>query len=327
VEGKTHRRVLKEIVDGYSAYYVGDKKRYVKHQSLSDVVDFELVYDNHYERAKKRGLPPEEEILAQLEKDEIWSQKDEIEIEKQTFYLESLRKNKTNLYLKSAISQMNKQIKEGEEKLEKMIEEKNSLTSNSCENYALNRANDFYMFSSFFKDTEMREPLYTQEEFENIDASAITHLVRTYNEFHSKFSETSIQALVLQDFYKIYYSFSESCADFFGMPIVRLTNFQLNLIIYTRVFKNIFEQHDDIPDKIKKDPAALLDFANSSGAREEVRKKMTTDDKGASSIVGATSEDLAELGLENSQSKSIQKAAEEKGGSLSMKDLMDLSGV
>ena len=143
MDSKNYRRLLKEIVDGYSAYYVGDKKRYVKHQALSDVVDFELVYDLHYERARERGLPPEAEILEQLAKDEIWQKKDEIEIEKQQFYIESLQKNKKNLYLSSAISQINEQIEEGQKKLEEMLEEREGLISNSCEKYATNRANDF----------------------------------------------------------------------------------------------------------------------------------------------------------------------------------------
>lgn len=327
MDSKNYRRLLKEIVDGYSAYYVGDKKRYVKHQALSDVVDFELVYDLHYERARERGLPPEAEILEQLAKDEIWQKKDEIEIEKQQFYIESLQKNKKNLYLSSAISQINEQIEEGQKKLEEMLEEREGLISNSCEKYATNRANDFYMFSSFFRDKDLEEPIYSQDEFEHMEAKKVSELVGVYNGFHVKFKEENIQSLVLQDFYKIYYSFSESCSDFFGKPIIQLTNFQLNLIIYTRIFKNIFEQYEDIPDKIKKDPGALLDFANSSEAREDIKKKMTQDGGGGSSVVGATSEDMAELGLEASSANSIQKAAKEKGGSLSMQDLMDLSGV
>ena len=62
--------------------------------------------------------------------------------------------------------------------------------------------------------------------------------------------------------------------DFFGSPVVKLNNFQLNLLIYTRIFKNIFETNEDIPDKIKKDPEALLDYANSSEARDEMKNKM-----------------------------------------------------
>lgn len=327
METKEYRLILKEIIDGFSTFYVGEKKRYIKHQCVSDVVDFEEVYDLHYKRAQERGLPTEKEVFSNLEKEGIWSPKDDAEIEKQSFYIESLQKNKKNLYLKSAITQINKQIEEASEDLQKLKIQKENLVSNCCERYALNRANDYYMFSSFFKDTELSCPIYSQEEFEYIEAKKVTELVKTYNMFHAKFSEENIQHLVLQDFYKIYYSFSESSTDFFGQPIVKLSNFQLNLIIYTRIFKNIFQQHDDIPEKIHKDPQALMDFSNSSEARDEMKKKIEDTEAGGSSIVGATKEDLEELGITPSVGKSIESAAKEKGGSLSMKDLMDLSGV
>lgn len=327
MDDKNYRRIFHDVINGYSSYFVAEKKRYIKHQSVADVVDFEMVYDMHFDRAKERGLPTKEEIFEQLEEDGLWSQADDAEIEKQTFYVESLIKNKKNIYLKSALNQINKQIQDAELELSKLKVQKEELTSNCCETYALNRANDYYMFTSFYTDEDLKERLYSQEEFEYIEASKIKDLIKIYNSFHGKFSDKNLQNLVIQDFYKIYYAFSESCVDFFGKPIVELTNFQLNLIIYTRIFKNIFEQHPDIPESLMKDAPGLLDYANSSEVREEIKKKIEESDGGGSSIVGATQEDLKELGIETSQSNSLHKAAQAKGGSLSMKDLMDLSGV
>jgi hypothetical protein len=326
VDLKEYRKLFKEIVDGFSAYYVGEKKRYIKHQCTSDLVDFDQVYQMHFDRAIARGLPTEKEILEDLEEEGLWSKSDDAEIETQKFYLESLIKNKKNIYLKSALERVNEQIKEAEKKLNELKSQKENLISNSSERYATNRANDFYMFNSFYKTQDLDEPLYTQEEFEDISTKEVTTLVRIYNSFHEKFSEKNIQNLAVQDFYKIYYSFAESTMDFFGVPVVKLNNFQLNLLIYTRIFKNIFEMNDDIPDKIKKDPEALLDYANSSEAREEVKGKMN-DSSSASTIVGATKEDLEELGMNTSSGTNLHEAAKKKGGSLSMKDLMDISGV
>ena len=267
MESNKYRHLFKEIIDGFSAYYIGEKKRYIKHQSQSDVVDFEKIYDLHFNRAKDRGLPTEKEIFLDLEKEGIWLPSDDSEIETQRFYVENLIKNKKNIVLKTATEKINQQIKDADAKLNDLITKKENLVSNSCEKYALNRANDFYMFNSFYKTSDLTEPLYTQEEFEYIEPKKVTALVRIYNQFHEKFSERNIQNLALQDFYKIYYSFSESTIDFFGSPVVKLNNFQLNLLIYTRIFKNIFEANDDIPDKIKKDPESLLDYANSSEER------------------------------------------------------------
>ena len=75
METKGYRLILKEIIDGFSTYHIGEKKRYIKHQSVSDVVGFETVYDLHYERARKRGLPTEAEVFESLEADGIWAPK------------------------------------------------------------------------------------------------------------------------------------------------------------------------------------------------------------------------------------------------------------
>jgi hypothetical protein len=326
VELKGYRKLLKEISDGFSAYFIGEKKVLIKHQSNSDLVDFDDVYEAYSSMAQKRGLPSEKEILEDLKSEGIWTDEDDSEIESQSFYLENLVKNKKNIVLKSALGQINKQISQAEDQLNSLRNKKSGLTANSCESYALNRANDFYIVNSFYKDKSFKEPLYTKEEYEYAEASEVSSLVSHYNNFHERFSELSIQNLVLQDFYRIYFAFCETSNDFFGKPIMYLTNFQLNLIVYTRIFKNVFEMNEDIPEKIKKDPEALLDFANSSEAREDMKKKFSGD-KGASTIVGATKEDMEELGMQQNTGVSLSEAAKKKGGSLSMKDLMDISGA
>ena len=326
MELKSYRKLLKEITEGYSSYFIEEELRFIKHQSTADLVDFDDVYQMYFDRALAKGLPTEEEIFENLKAEGFWTEKDDAELDSQTFYLESLVKNKKNIYLKSALDQVNIQIKEAQEKLAELVHKKTSLVTNSCEMYASNRANDFYIVNSFYKDKELTDPLFTQEEYEYMDASEASKLIRMYNEFHNRFSEENIQKLTLQGFYRIYYAFSETANDFFGDPILYLTNFQLNLIMYTRIFKNIFDQYDDIPERIMDDPAALLDFANSADAREEMKKKFAGDNA-ASTIVGATKEDMEELGISPSQGTSLAEAAKKKGGSLDMKDLMDLSGV
>ena len=61
----------------------------------------------------------------------------------------------------------------------------------------------------------------------------------------------------------------------------------------------------------------------------KVQEKFS-DDKDASTLFNATEEDFEYAGLEKPSDKagvSLHKAAEKKGGSLSMEDLMELSGI
>ena len=326
MEESEYRKNLVEIIDGSSTVFLNGKRVFIKHKSLSDIVDYELIYSNHFDQAQKKGLPTEEEILQQLNDSEIWTNSDEQNLVTKKDFKESLIRNKKNVVLESAIKRVEKQIEDTEAEIHAIEEKKRNLMSNSAESYATNRANDFYIVNSYYKDKEQKELLYTEEEYEYLDRATLALIIGDYSEFSKRFSEDSVQNLVLQDFYKVYYGFCETSQDFFGRPALDLTNFQLNLFIYTRIFKNIFENLENIPERIHKDPKALLAFANSSKTREQVKSKLDSDSAGAS-IVGATKEDMEGLGLETEGQTSLREEALKKGGSLSMKDLMKLSGA
>jgi hypothetical protein len=99
------------------------------------------------------------------------------------------------------------------------------------------------------------------------------------------------------------------------------------LIVYTRIFKNIFDTNENIPDNIKRDPAKLLEFGSSSKEeRDKAKNKLSEGDAGT--IVGAKDEDYEFLGVEKPQrGVDLHEEAKKKGGTLNMEDLMKLHGV
>jgi len=327
VEDFHYRKLFQEIVDGYSSCSLFGKRGYIKHQRNKDIVDFEIVYDDFFEKAQSKGLPTNNEITIQLNEEGIWTKEDDKRLDSKISFCESLISNKKNIVLKSAIDSINQQIQKAQKEVDELKFKKDQLFLNSCEKYALNRSNDFFVHKSFFKDKSFSELFFLEEDFEYLTPTEVTKLVSQYNKHTDFVNEKNIQKLAVQPFYKMYYSFSESCSDFYGASIVETTLNQLNLLLYTRIFKNIFEQNENIPERIMNDPEALLDFANSSESRENLKSKLQNNDSAGSTVFGATEEDIENLGLQSSQTKSLSKTAKEKGGSLNMKDLMDLSGI
>ena len=69
----------------------------------------------------------------------------------------------------------------------------------------------------------------------------------------------------------------------------------------------------------------------SSKHAEKILDKAGDKDNAAVSLVGASKEDLENLGLDNSEQGgrtiSLSEAAKKKGGSLDMKDLIKLHGA
>ena len=319
--------MFRDIVKGFTK--TSEEELYIKHLTTHDQVELEDIENSYFEKAKKRGVPTEEESLNELKKDGAWSKEDESFIDRQTIYVENLEGGKRGLILKSQIDKQEEIIKTARHELNTKLVEKAELIGATCEKYARQRVNDFYISRSFFKDEELEKPLYCEKEFEEISYNELSRLVGFHNEHLKIFSESNIQQLILEDFFFPYMSFSEDTMQFFGFPVCRLTHNQLKLIIFTRVFKSIFDNNDNIPEQIRKDPQGLMDFASSSKkGREELERH--EDKGGASTIVGATKEDYEYMGVETEgpdKPISLNEAAKKKGGSLNMNDLMDLTGA
>ena len=326
-----YRKTFRDIVKGYTATHVGESVFYIKHLSALDQVDIDEVKQRYLDLAISRGIPSEKEVLQSLKDEGLWTEENENEIKTQQDFISQLQKTKTQLVLKSQIDSHNKTIEETRSKINELSQEREALMGVNAESYSSKRASDYYIIKSFYKDKELNEPLFPKEEdFNDLYSDDINDLINTYNKSFLNFEELKIQEMILQDFYYIYFPFSDDTVGFFGRPVVELTYNQLKLIVYTKIFKNIFENNNHIPEKIKKDPQALLDYGSiSSEAKDKVKEKFNNNQDGAT-LFNATEEDYEYAGLEKPSDKaglSLQKAAEKKGGKLSMEDLMELSGI
>jgi len=327
VETTRRRRVFRDVVRGHSTTVLDDKVVYIKHLTPHDQVELEEIEERYFESAKKRGVPTEQDMLDYLKEEGQWTEDDEKTITEKTLYIENLRKTLTKLVLKAEIDQQKKVIEEESSILTRKQNEKINLIGNTCERYAKERLNDFYMIYSFYKDEDMSCKLFSENEFDELENEDIKLVINKYNQVFEGFSEENIQYTVLEDFYNPYLSFAEDSLQFYGKPFCELTYNQIRLIVYTRVFKNIFDTNENIPEKIRKDPAKLLEFGSSSREeREKIKDKVTSGDGGT--IVGAKKEDYDRLGIERpTGSVNLHEEAKKKGGSLNMEDLMKLHGV
>lgn len=331
MDSTTYRKIFRDIVKGRSDVKIEGTKYYIKHLSAIDQVDIDEIKENYYGQALERGIPTQEEILKNLNVDGIWTEKDEAEIKTQNHFIEQLQKNKTQLVLKSQIDKQNESIQETRAKITKLESRRSELIGVNAEDYSEKRANDYYIIKSFYKDLECSDPLFPEEkDYNKLYADEVSYYINCYNTIFKLFEELKIQEMILQDFYYIYFPFSDDTVGFFGRPVVELTYNQLKLIVYTKIFKNIFENNKHIPEKIKKDPQALLDYGSiSEDAKQKVKDKFS-DENDATTLFNATEDDFEYAGLDKPSEKSgvsLQKAAQQKGGKLSMEDLMELSGI
>jgi hypothetical protein len=316
------RHIFRDVVFGWSQIIHDERAAYLKHLSVFDQVDIEDVRDSFYEKAKKRGLPSEEEALERLHEEELWTSQDEAKIIEQKNYLKNVETSKKQLFLKKEIDRANEDIQEAQKKLVELQSEKAGLLGQTCEKYAESRVSDHYVIRSLYKDSKLKETYYSEDEVDEMSRSEMSSIVKLYNESYSSFDDNKIQQVTLQDFYQPYLPFCENVSNMFTKPLFELSLNQVKLIIYSRMFKNIFENYPKIPERIKKDPEKIIDYVN---AQEKAKDNLQNMDKeGASTIMGANKEDYDYLGIEGSGNTSLSSKLKEKGGKMDMKDLMDV---
>ena len=314
------RHIFKDLVYGWSLIPYKEDYAYLKHLSVFDQVDIEEVRQQYYDKAKSRGLPTEAEALVRLREEEMWTTEDEGKITEQRNFIAEAEKTKKQYYLKAEIEKANKDIKVAEVKMLELQAQKDSLLGQTCEKYAISRLSDHYILESLYSDEKLTTPVYSQEAVDQMSRGEMRDVVAKYNNAYSVFDDNNIQKVVLQDFYQPYMPFCENVNNMFSKPLFELSVNQVKLVIFSRMFKNVFENYPNIPDRIRKSPEKIIDYVNAQEKAKDTLKNI--DKEGASTIVGAKKEDYEYLGIQQTDSNSLSSILKEKGGKMDMKDLM-----
>jgi len=323
-----YKKAFRDIKNGFSEIKVLENLFYLKHLSLEDQVDIDQIYDHYFDEAKNRGVPTNDETLKRLIEEKQWSTKQESLIKQEEDFIDNLNKQKKSLYLKSEIQRVNADIELGQKRLYDLKNTKASFFNRTAESYAEERVNDFYILKCLYKDKKLSQQAFEEDQFDNIDSETLTSIIKQYSEIYKNINDNTIQYLVLQDFFNLYMPFAENPTEFFGKSVCELTYNQVKLLIYARFFKNVFQQNDKMPQDIKNDPDKIIDYVNANENAKKVIENKNNKENQASSIIGATSEDLEYVGLKAKGQKTLSLAdeAKKKGGSLSMEDMMNIFG-
>jgi len=323
-EEKILRRAFSDIINGYSLVKKDGITAYVKHFGNEDQEALEGHYDRIYNKAKANGLPTEKEAFDLLKEQEMWTEKDESEYASHKKYIEGLNETKKNLIIPSQIKQINDDIEEGQKKLDAKEKERNELLAETCESYARNKSNDYSIYLSFYADTSCSELFFSKEEFEELAKAELTEWFLQYVEATKHLSIENIKYLAISTIFTMYYNLlgSKQLFRFFDKPIYKYSFYQLNLLNYAKVLNSIIENVDKIPESVKKHPDQLIDFAEAKNRNKDVVSK--SQDKQGFSVVGASKEDMGEMGVADELSVSPFQLAKEKG-SLTIEDFQNFS--
>ena len=327
------RILFVDILKGYTIAYYKNNKLYFKHNTSIDSGDIDHLKEEFVQKAKKNGLPTEDQKEEYVIKEKLWSVEKNEEIKKIKSYISNLKQTKSKLFKNDDIANINKQINEENIKLFALVSERKELLGFTVEDYANKKINEYFMFNSLFKDKDLKYKFFSEEEFDELENKDLSEILEIYNNINKNYIDKNLKKIALSSYYLSLFNLSDDNPYYmYGKPVVYLTFYQMEIFGYARYFKNALSQaKHSPPDEYYEDPDKLIEWLDGSKNAEEVLNKNENNQKKtegaiATSIVGANKEDLAKIGKDEN-SISLHKEAEKKGGTLSMDDLMKMHGL
>ena len=313
--------LIGEAFDGYTEASLGDSIVYIKHVNIRDQRYLHKYFEKYKDVALKRGLDTEAERIKYVLEEKLWEEKDDMKIASLEGEITNLKNTVNQLLLASQREEYNKIILERAEELYELKKSRSEVVGKTAEDYGTGRSSDELLRFLLFKDKDLTQNLYTEDEFSELEGWEIKQLTDLHLDIQSRLADDKIQKAVLRPFFSMYLSLCEDAYGFYQKPVTELTIYQLRVVLFGRMFFNIFQHTEDIPDNIRDDPEKLLAYSQSksSGNTGGIR-----DDADSSVVFGATNQDVKELGGE--KAVSLSEEAKKHGGQLDMTQMMRLAG-
>lgn len=317
--------IIGEVFDGYTEVVFRGDPVYIKHYNIRDQRYIQKYYEKYKNIAIQKGLQTEEERVGESKKDDIWSDEDDLKIFNLQFEIENLIKTQKQLFIPSQKQAVGVDISNKENELFSLRSKRKEIIGKTAEEYASVRSDEEMLRYFLFKDKDLTKNLFTEGEFSELDDLELMFFMKSQAEISNRLCELNIQKAVLRPFFSMYMSQCENINAFYGKAIILLSVYQLKVVLFARMFYNIFQYVEDIPDDIKDNPEKLLAFSDMQTNKSSGRN-MIDDNADASSIFGATKEDMKALAGKDSNTISLSDELAKNGGALDMEQMMKLAG-
>jgi hypothetical protein len=314
--------IIGEVFDGYTEVVYNGDPVYIKHFNIRDQRYIQKYYEKYKKIAEKKGLENEDERLIATKADNIWSDEDDLKISMLEDEIKNLIQTQKNIFLPSQKTAMGEDIERKKSEVFGLKYKKKEIVGKTAEDYASTRSSEEMLRYFIFKDKELTTNLFDENEFSELDDVDILFFSRKQNEISERLCELNLQRAVLRPFFSMYLSLCDNIRDFYGIAIVKLSVYQLKTALFGRMFYNIFQYVEDIPDHIKDDPEKLLAYSDS---QRNNNTGSIREDSDASAIFGATKEDMKVL-AGNAKTVSLEDELNKNGGALTMEQMMKLAG-
>ncbi len=329
-EHSEYGKIYSEISKGFSQAEINNQIIYFKHPTIAEHFENYASYDLLAKIGKSKGLSSESEIIDEAINGGWWSRQKESQISLLEKTISNLIKTKEKLQFLSQKKDIDSQILKNKAILMSYNKERRDIISYSLEDFINNRLTEQLLIFFTYQDCECKNKFFKdiKDYYEN-NEDIIEKIKNTYFNYSSFLNERNIKMTASCGFFQNLIYLSESSYEFWGRPTVQCSKYQIDLLLYGKMYKQIIKNYAEdgkpINEEVLYNPEKFVDWVENKQGGNTVKNQKTDKSNAVSSYVGATREDLKELGVkvEKIKGKSLLQMVEEKGGTLEKSDYLN----
>ena len=232
------RAIWGDILQGFS--YCVDENVYLKHLDDIDHSQIAKIQTNLTHKFLKMGVPTRAERLDFIiNESQEWTQDDEDEITSAEYFISDNMETYETSVIPAQKQEIGKAIEEAKEIIHKKKIERETKIGVVAETKAEKMANNYHIYFAFYKDSELKQRMWSRDEFEDLEDYELTKWIIKYNQETNCFSNKNFKKIAAMPFTL---NLASYCKDqgmfFFGKPITQFSTYQLG--VFTKVMRNTF---------------------------------------------------------------------------------------
>jgi hypothetical protein len=319
-------KIYSEICRGYSSELIDGLLIYFKHPSVAEHFSIYSYYDIFLEHGKNKGLQSEKEKIEEAIEGGWWTSEKESKINFLKKTVQNLYKTRDKLLYASQKIEIEAQIKQNEAILITYNKERREIVGYTLEDYVNSKFTEELLIFFSYKNKEFTERLFPdRSEYYNLTEAYVEKIKNAFDTYGHIFDTYNIKKIAASGFFQNLVYLNDDAYSFWGKPTTQCTKYQINLLLFGKMYKNISKNYSEagkpIPEEISNDPEKFIEWIdNQSGSSSS--RPIKSSKNTISSYVGATKDDLNKLGIkiEKLKGKSLLDLAAEKGGTLEKGD-------
>lgn len=222
------KNIYLEIIRGFSLSL--EREIYIKHLTELDKIQIIQKRQEIFGRTCLRGVKTDEDSLNYLISESLWSQENEDEIARLEVTIEDNTRQANSLVIPGQRKAVLSLVEKDKDALQKIKNERSSLTGLTAEKYADEKYINNYLYFSFYKDSGLKDKFFSESEFADLEESQINDYFKIYSDVLSKFSEENLKKIAVSPFFLNSISFAyEDSRLFMDKSVLDYTSYQFEI--------------------------------------------------------------------------------------------------